>query len=176
MKRCCPPSPAASNSQRVSWPFRSASSIAALTFVNCFTNAERGSSYQAPLAAALGPAVPALGSLSVVPCAPLVGHASSAVLATCIDHRPPHRSRKPETVSNTGRHRQTCGAVNALEDQGFTALTFRRRGAYFHRKVAGGASLGAAWPSDRSVLAHAHAARKILADPMGHERTGEAHH
>ena len=46
--------------------------------------------------------------------APLVGHASSAVLATCIHHRPPHRSRKSETVSNTGRHRQTCGAVNAL--------------------------------------------------------------
>jgi len=26
------------------------------------------------------------------------------------------------------------------------------------------------------MLGHAHAAGKILADPMGHERTGEAHY
>ena len=62
----------------------------------------------------------------------------------------------------------------AVKQGNLTALTFRRRGAYFHRKAAGGASLGAR--SDRSLLGHAHAAGKILADPMGHERTGEAHH
>jgi hypothetical protein len=37
-------------------------------------------------------------------------------------------------------------------------------------------SLGLARPSYRSLLGHAHAAGKILADPMGHERTGEAHY
>ena len=65
----------------------------------------------------------------------------------------------------------------AVKQGNLTALTFRRRGAYFHRKAVGGASLlGPAWTSDRSLLAHAHAAGKILADPMGHERTGEAHY
>ena len=57
----------------------------------------------------------------------------------------------------------------------FTALTLPTEGGVFHRKVAGGTSLRLARPSDRSLLAHAHAAGKILADPMGHERTGEAH-
>ena len=45
--------------------------------------------------------------------APLVGHASSAVLATCIHHRPPHRSRNPKPF-RIPEHRQTCVAVNAL--------------------------------------------------------------
>ena len=63
------------------------------------------------------------------------------------------------------------------EAGGFTALTFRRRGAYFHRKVAGGASLGARVAlRPKPAGSCSHAAGKILADPMGHERTGEAHH
>ena len=38
----------------------------------------------------------------------------------------------------------------AVKQGNLTALTFRRRGAYFHRKAAGGASLGAR--TDQSLL------------------------
>ena len=54
-------------------------------------------------------------------------------------------------------------------------LPFRRRGAHFHRKVARGASFGARVALYLRLMAHAHM-RRILAEQVGHERTGEAHH
>ena len=60
--------------------------------------------------------------------------------------------------------------------QRFSGLPFRRRGRNSIERWPEERALGPAWSSDRSLLGQAHAAGKILADPMGHERTGEAHH
>ena len=62
------------------------------------------------------------------------------------------------------------------EAGGFTALTLPTEGGVFHRKVAGGASLGARAALRPKPAGSCSRGGKILADPMGHERTGEAHH
>jgi len=65
----------------------------------------------------------------------------------------------------------------AVKLGGFTALTLPTEGGRNSiERWPEERALWPAWPSDRSMLGHAHAAGKILADPMGHERTGEPDH
>ena len=63
------------------------------------------------------------------------------------------------------------------EDQGFTALTLPTEGGVFPSK---GGRRSEPWgprgPPTEACWLMLHAAGKILADPMGHERTGEPHH
>ena len=64
----------------------------------------------------------------------------------------------------------------AVKLGGFTALPFRRRGRISIERWPEERAWGSRGRSDRNVLAHACRPAKNLAGPMGHERTGEAHH